>query len=187
MALTKLKPCKGRLLISEPFLNEPYFKRSVILLAEHNEEGSIGFILNKPIDIKLTRAIPDFPEYKGTLFLGGPVSKNQLFFIHTLGSKIEGSIEIMKDLFLGGNINELKKMITKKEIKSSDFRFFAGYSGWGPEQLNNELKAKSWIVTDATREQIMDENTIRLWGNVLKTMGNEYAMMANFPENPSLN
>ena len=182
-----LKPKPGALLISEPFNPEPKFKRAVVLISQHDKRGTIGFILNKPIDVKLKGSIPDFTEYKGALFLGGPINKNQLFFIHTLGPQIEGSIEIMEGLHWGGEITQLKKMILAKKVKSSDFRFFAGYSGWRPKQLDNEFKTKSWIVAQAKPEQIMDENTNRLWSNILKTMGNEYAMLANFPENPSLN
>ena len=187
ITLNKLKPAKGRLLISEPFLNEPYFKRSVIILVEHNDEGSMGFILNKPIEVNIKGSIPDFSEYKGSLFLGGPVKRDQLFFIHTLGDKINGSVQILDNLFLGGDLAQLKKMIKAKEIKESEFRFFAGYAGWGPDQLKNELKTKSWFVGSAQVAQIMDENTNRLWGNILKTMGKEYAILSNFPENPSLN
>ena len=187
IALSKLKPRKGRVLLSEPFLSEPYFKRSVIILTEHNEEGSIGFILNKPLDISLPSAIPDFPKFNGSLYLGGPVNKNKLFFIHTVGNKIKGSTEIINGLFWGGDINLLIKLIEANKVSASEFRLFAGYAGWGVKQLDNEFKAKSWIVAEADVEQIMDENTNRLWGNILKTMGKEYAMIANFPENPSLN
>lgn len=187
MALNKLRPCKGRILISEPFLREPFFKRSVIILTEHNELGSMGFILNKPIEMKSNGSIANFSQFNGPLFLGGPLNKNQLFFIHTLGEKVKGSLKISDGLYLGGDLKIITRLIETKRVKPSEFRLFAGYSGWGPNQLNQEIKEKSWIVADTDLENVMDKNFNGLWAKVLKGMGKEFAMMANFPENPSLN
>lgn len=185
--LNKLTPQQGRVLISEPFLNDAYFKRTVVLLAEHNEKGTFGFILNKPMDVKLNEAISDFPKYTNALYFGGPVNKDQLFYLHTLGDQIDESIEIMPGLFWGGNFETVKALLSKKKIKKDEIRFFAGYSGWEPGQLDNEMKEKSWIVCEAGVKEIMSGNTGNLWREILRSMGKEYAILANFPEDPSLN
>src|SRR4029077_16781585 len=101
------KPEKGKILISEPFLNDPNFKRTIILLAEHNEEGSIGFILNKPTNLKIKDTIEDFPEFDAIVYYGGPVQLNTLQFIHKAGDIIEGSLEIADGLFWGGSFDIL--------------------------------------------------------------------------------
>ncbi len=106
-----IRPSKGKILISEPLLSDNYFKRSVVLLAEHNEEGSFGIILNKPMDNKFNEILKDFPDFGGPLYLGGPVSNSSLFFIHTLGDVIENSQEIMDGLYWGGDIESVKELI----------------------------------------------------------------------------
>lgn len=187
MNRNKLKPGKGRLLISDPFLHDPSFKRSVILLTEHNEEGSVGFILNKPINIKLNDALEEFPKFDTDIYFGGPVQRDSLYYIHTMGNSISDSIEIYDGLYWGGNFEALKILIERKEVDPSELRFFMGYSGWKGEQLNAEMKKDSWIVTPASIESIMDIPHEKLWNNILKGLGKNYAMLANFPEFPSLN
>lgn len=187
MELNNIAPAQGKLLLSEPFQKDLYFKRTVVLLTEHNEMGSVGFILNKPLDIKIHEAIDDFPQCSNALYFGGPVSKNQLFYIHTLGDKIDGSMEIDKGIYWGGNFDTIRSLIEQDKIKPNELRFFAGYSGWEPNQLDKELEEKSWIVANGKLEYIMAASSHKLWGTVLKGMGQTYAVMANFPEDPSLN
>jgi putative transcriptional regulator len=180
-------PEKGKLLISEPFLLDPNFKRTIILLSEHNEEGSIGFILNKPTDLKLNMVLEDFPEFDATVYFGGPVQINTLQFIHRAGDIIEGSMEIQDGLYWGGSFEILKLLIETKQVEPEDFRFFIGYSGWGEGQLSNEMKTNSWLVTSATNDNIFSNEPDKLWGDVLKSMGKKFAILASFPENPSVN
>jgi len=106
-----MKPVRGTILISEPLLADNYFKRAVVLLAEHNEDGSFGIIMNKPIDNKFNEIVSDFPDYKGQLFLGGPVSNSSLFFIHTLGDLIDNSLKIMEGLYWGGDIESVRELL----------------------------------------------------------------------------
>lgn len=186
MAENKIPPEKGKLLISEPFLDDPYFKRSVVLITEHGEEGTIGFVLNKAIDLKLEDALPDFPKYDNKLFLGGPINRNQLYYIHTLGDQIEGSIPVMDGVYWGGNYESVKATLKDKSLIDR-IRFFAGYSGWAPEQLKEELDKKSWVVTEASKEFIMNPDNENLWKEVLKGMGEDYTFMTRFPEDPSMN
>jgi putative transcriptional regulator len=184
---TNIKPSPGKLLIAEPFLDDPYFKRSVVLLTEHNENGSIGFILNKPIEIKLKDAVGELPPIDSNIHLGGPVARETLHFLHTEGEQIDGSLEIMKGLFWGGNFETLKKLIEQDKIKPESIKFFVGYSGWEPEQLEKELKLNSWIVLEGDLSVIMKRNTANLWKDILKEKGNEFGIIADFPQDPTMN
>jgi putative transcriptional regulator len=184
----RINSLKGKLLISEPFLHDPYFQRSVVLMTEYDPLlGATGLILNKPIDLSLNDGLTDFPPYDGQVYLGGPVHKDNLFFIHTLGDKIEDSIEIMPGLFWGGNFETIKQLISSYQIDHNEIRFFAGFSGWETTQLEKEIEEQAWIVTDASPNLIMNTNDDKMWSEVLKRMGAEYAILANFPLDPSLN
>ncbi len=180
-------PGKGKILISEPFLNDPNFKRSIILLSEHNEEGSIGFILNKPTKFKISQIMDDFPEFEAPVYLGGPVQINTLQFIHRVGDMIEGSTEISEGLYWGGDFEILKLLIETNQVSPDDFRFFLGYSGWTEGQLDDELKINSWIVTSTSIDNIFSEEPDKMWREILKKMGKKYSILASFPENPSVN
>lgn len=182
----QLKPAPGVLLLAEPFMESPEFRRSVVLVTEHNENGTMGFILNRKLAIKPTQAIEDFPEFEDTLFYGGPVSTELLFYVHTLGDMLEGSIEVMKDVYMGGDFETLKDLLRQGKVKTSQIRFFAGYSGWTAGQLKRELKDHSWIVTSGLKKFVMKDNN-NLWKNILKGLGGKYAMIAEFPEDPTLN
>ncbi len=184
---TNIKPSEGKLLVAEPFLDDPYFRRSVVLLTEHNEKGSIGFILNKPIEIKLKDAVGELPPIDSNIHLGGPVARETLHFLHTEGKLIDGSLEIMKGLYWGGNFETLKKLITEDKIKAEAIKFFVGYAGWEPNQLENELKLHSWIVLPAKVKDIMKRNPANLWHDILKGMGKEFAVIADFPQDPTMN
>ncbi|OFY66321.1 MAG: hypothetical protein A3H98_02910 [Bacteroidetes bacterium RIFCSPLOWO2_02_FULL_36_8] len=181
------KPQAGKLLLSEPFLEDPNFKRSVILLTEHNENGTVGFILNKPSNYKLNEALQNFPAFDAPLFMGGPVQTDTLHFLHKLGNKLEGSIKIVDDVYWSGDFSTLKILIDVGQINPDQVRFFAGYSGWNPEQLTKEVKENSWIITDARRDYVFPETPEKLWRKILKDMGREFSIIANFPEDPSLN
>lgn len=187
MAPKNLKPKKGRLLISKPYLHDPYFKRSVVLLTEHNKEGSVGFILNKEVDIQIDEAVEEFPEFASKLFLGGPVQKDSLYYIHTLGDTISDSVEITKGIYWGGNFEVLKVLVESGKIKQSDIKFFMGYSGWDAAQLANELKNNSWLVVDVNKIDLINTESEALWPDILREMGGEYEILANFQEHPSLN
>lgn len=182
-----LKPTAGSLLVSEPFLLDSYFKRAVVLLSEHDEHGTLGFILNKPTDVRLNDAVEDFPDFDAPLYFGGPVETDTLFYIHTLGAKLEGAKEIAAGIWWGGDYEQLKYLINTKQISNTQIRFYAGYSGWEPKQLACELKDKSWLVSTSSRIFTFFDNPRNLWSQVLRSMGNEYAILANFPEDPNLN
>lgn len=180
-------PEKGKIIISIPFLNDPNFKRSIVLLSEHNEEGSIGFILNKPTNYYLNQVVEDFLEFNCPVFFGGPVQTNSLMFIHRAGDIIDGSVEIFDGLYWGGSFEILKILIEAKKINEKDFRFFVGYSGWSSGQLEEEMKHNSWIISSASTENIFSHDPDNLWRDILKSMGKKFAVLASFPENPSVN
>ena len=187
MNIKNIKPQKGSILISEPFLPDDNFKRSVILLCDHNEEGSFGLVINKNLELTVHDALEEFPEFEGNIYMGGPVESNTLHYLHTLGDVLDESIEIMNGLFWGGNFETLKILIEQKSISSDEIRFFLGYSGWGVGQLDDELKEKSWIVTNGRPDYIFNDHGEELWREILKEMGGQYFIMSNFPESPLLN
>ncbi len=178
---------KGKLLIAEPFLSDPYFKRSVVLLTEHNEKGSFGFILNKPIDLRLNDAIGDMPQIDAPIHLGGPVGRESLHFLHTLGDKLNGSLEVIPGLYWGGDFDQLKTLINTQQVQPNDIRFFVGYAGWSPNQLDEELERNDWMIVPAKLDYIMKQDTQDLWNNILTNLGHEYAVIANFPQDPGMN
>ena len=182
-----IKPAQGTLLISEPFLKDYYFRRSVILLAEHDDNGSFGLIINKRIEIKLREIIKDFPDFDANLYIGGPVKTDSLFVLHTLGNKIDNSSKIIQGLYWGGNIDTIKSMIEDKKITKEDIRFYIGYSGWDAQQLDRELKENSWVITKAKPKQLLFDAPEDMWKNMLKSMGREYASWVNYPLDPMMN
>ncbi len=188
MAKKFIEPTQGRLLLSEPALRDYYFARSVVLLVEHSEtEGTVGLILNKPIHMKLNEVAKDFPNVDYPIYLGGPVHPERLFYLHTIGEAIPGSIKVFNDVYWGGDITRLIELIELNQVDKSQVRFFIGYSGWNPGQLNNELSEKSWIVSSTNKRSIMGAHPEKLWSKLIKQMGSDYAIWANFPPDPVLN
>ncbi len=179
-----VEPEKGKLLISEPFLGDYYFKRAVVLLVDHSKEGSFGIILNKPLSVELSEVVKDFPNFDAQVFLGGPVEEDNLFFIHTLGDQIEGSIEILEGLYWGGNLEIVKEMMLLKKITSAQIRFYIGYSGWSPNQLDEELKRNSWVVSRTKSTYLLDVNPSDLWKSSLEKLGGDYSYWPKFPDDP---
>lgn len=180
-------PRKGRVLISEPFLQDVYFKRSIVLLTEYSDEGSVGFVLNKPISIKIGDVLNEFPKININISLGGPVNTNTLHYIHTLGDIIPDSIKIKDNLYWGGSFEAIKEVIQSPSYDNSQVRFFLGYSGWSPDQLENEIEENSWIVSDLPEKDIMNPKSETFWQKKLISFGNKYSLWPNFPENPQHN
>ena len=187
MTSEKIKPTKGKLLISVPFLNDFYFGRSVVLLTDHSEEGSVGFILNKPLETNVSQAIKELPKFNTSLYLGGPVENQSLFYIHTLGTLIADSMEIMEGLYWGGDFKSIITLIDDDVIGENDIKFFVGYAGWAPRQLARELKENSWVVAETNIREVMSNDPETFWKRVMKGAPKEYAVWADFPVNPSLN
>jgi len=181
-----ISPQKGKILIAEPFLPGSYFNRAIVLLVEHNDEGSVGFILNKPVDFPVREFYNEFPKFNNQLFMGGPVEIESVYYIHKLGKYIPDSLHIKDDLFWGGNFEQLKELIDSGFAGSDQVRFFLGYSGWDKDQLQEELNEDSWLVSDINSSIVMAD-TNELWKEMVKTLGGKYSLWENFPENPSMN
>ena len=183
-----IKPGKGDLLISEPFLPDPNFERTVVLLCENNEDGSIGFILNKPSLVSLGDIFDELKQVPKKLLIGGPVQQDSMHFLHRSIADIEGGTKIGEGIYWGGNFEQLKILMQNNRVDLDDVLYFLGYSGWAPGQLDEELKENSWIVSpDATANQVFDLNPELLWREVLKNMGGKYRMFSNYPTDPRLN
>lgn len=182
-----LAPAKGRVLISEPFMGDYYFGRSVVLLAEHNEEGSFGLIMNKQHDSSLNEIVKDFPDFDVPVYIGGPVQTDSLFFVHVLGDEIPDSSEIVKGLYWGGDLESVREMILLHAIKPDQIRFYLGYSGWEAKQLEGELKRNSWLVSTATSHGLMNTRPDKMWDRFLRKMGTDYDLWRRFPLDPQMN
>jgi putative transcriptional regulator len=182
-----LLPQKGRILISEPFLMDNYFKRSIVLLTEHTEEGSVGFVLNKPVNMKVNEIMADFPAIDAIVSLGGPVQTNTLHYIHTLGDIIPNSMKIIENVFWGGEFEVIKRLLESGSLNNENIRFFLGYSGWQSSQLDDELADNAWVVAEISPEEIMTPMNKHFWNKTLHRLGKKYQMWSNFPENPQMN
>ena len=180
-------PKQGRVLISEPFLNDSYFKRSIVLLTEHNDEGTVGFVLNKPVDLSVNEVLKDFPVMEANVSIGGPVGTNTIHYLHTLGQEIPNSVHVLGDIYWGGDFETLKLLVEAGKIGDKQVRFFVGYSGWKPKQLENEISENSWIVAELDPGMIMNKRSFDSWKDVLKQLGEEYKIWINSPDSPTLN
>ena len=186
--MLSVKPKKGKLLIAEPALTgDVSFNRSVVLLAEHNDEGSVGFILNKPLDYHISDLITEITvPFK--VFNGGPVEQDNLYFIHKVPHLINNSVEISDGIYWGGDFDMTIQLINQGVITEKEIRFFLGYSGWASLQLDQELLSKSWIVVPNQYESdIIQKSTKAFWKEHMIELGGDYLLWSNAPENPSLN
>ncbi len=182
------KPEKGNLLIAEPsIIGDISFNRAVILLADHNPLGSVGFILNKPLNYNLKDLIEgtesDFPVYNG-----GPVEQDNLYFIHKSPELIPNSVEISHGIFWGGDFSIVLNLINRGEISNEDIRFFLGYSGWDEQQLDHELASNAWLISENIyHNQIISKPCNSFWREKMLELGGDYSIWSNAPENPSYN
>ncbi len=183
-----VKPKKGDLLIAEPaIIGDVSFNRSIVLLADHSKDGSIGFILNKPLDYTIHDLIPEL-EVSFKVYNGGPVEQDNLYFIHKIPELIPNSIEISRGIFWGGDFSKVSELIKNNIINKNDIRFFLGYSGWASFQLESELKANSWLVSENTYEKnIIEKDYESFWKEKMLELGGEYSIWSNAPENPNYN
>jgi putative transcriptional regulator len=180
-----VSPVRGRLLIAEPFAQDIYFSRSIVLLVDFNHEGYMGLVLNKPLDKSLNHlfaqyGLPDFPIYRG-----GPVDEDRLFYLHNI-SKVDGAVKISDQLYVGGDIQQISECLKKDEEKYS-LKFFMGYSGWSLGQLKSEIKEESWVVSHVNID-IFEAVKERAWRESLLALNDQYfSMWLNFPYDPMSN
>jgi len=178
----------GKLLLATPeLLTDHIFSQAVILLAEHNEKGSMGFILNKPSPFLLSDFFPEMPV-GFQLWNGGPVDEEMLFYIHKTPDLLPGSVcfDPHKPLCLGGDFALLKNLVQEKEITQKNLKFFMGYSGWSADQLEQEIKDKAWFVVDNDID-IFQINPKNIWKEKLIALNPKNIVWKNSPINPKLN
>lgn len=181
----KIKP--GNILIAEPFMRDGYFKRSVVMICENRSDGAVGFILNKTVDMNIGDLIADFPEFESRVNFGGPVATDTIHYVHNVGDLLEGSTEITRGVYWGGDFEQLKFLIRTEVIKTSNVRFFVGYSGWSEGQLEEELEYGSWVVGDMHANYAFKAKQNQLWKTALDNKGERYTVIARMDELPSLN
>jgi putative transcriptional regulator len=179
---------KGILLTAEPFLKDPHFMRTTVLICEHNvTEGTFGFSLSKKIQTTLNQIVTDMDDWKIPVYLGGPIQRDTLHYIHQYPQYFEDAVKICEGVYWGGNFDNLKALIKNKKIDKAKIKFFLGYSGWSEGQLQEEINEKTWILSQGNKDIIFDTNAEDIWAESLKELGGKYKMMANFPTDPQLN
>jgi len=185
--MTMLNPKKGRLLVAEPsILSDDSFNRAIVLLTEHTENNSVGFILNKPLSYSINDLLPEINCFFN-IYQGGPVEQDNLYFIHRIPQLLTDSIEVANGVFWGGNFKQLKQLLNEGLLQETDIRFFLGYAGWDKNQLNTELQENSWFVAKNDFENIFSKDEETLWKNKLLQKGGAYKLWANAPNNINLN
>jgi putative transcriptional regulator len=175
-------PKSGSLLVSEPFLSDPNFRKTVVLLCEHEAAGSFGFVLNKLLDLDTDEVVPELLEYNFPIYYGGPVEPNTLHFIHRKGEMIADSFPIGEDVFWGGDIHLVDRLIQQGVAKPEDFKFFIGYSGWGEAQLNAEIEQKAWWLTSVDSKIVFSTDLAEMWPSCVKKLGPDFAYLAGSPD-----
>jgi putative transcriptional regulator len=177
---------KGKLLISKPLISDGNFHNTVVFLTEYSPAGVVGFIINKPLKLNLSDLVDGITKPNTTLYNGGPVDSDCLYYIHKAPNKIDGSIHIVNDLYWGGNIDQVIGLIKSGVLNSNEIRFFLGYSGWDSDQLNHEINSDSWFV-DEIDQSLFECDLETLWINRLKSKSDSYKIWANAPHDISLN
>ena len=180
---------KGMFLVAAPSLRDPNFRQSVVLLCEHGPEGALGVVVNRPTAMSISEALPQVPILEGSshvLYAGGPVQTNQVMLLYRGDQLPENSHHVFDGVCLGGDMNMVERILTAAGTTES-FRAYLGYSGWGPGQLENEMKTGSWITLPADPALLFEKDPARVWGEILLSLGEEYRLYAEMPFDPSYN
>ena len=176
-------PSRGKILISEPFLRGETFGRSVILLIDHTEEGSMGLIINKQLPLSVNDIIDDFKYLDNIpLFKGGPVATDTLFYLHTL-KDVTGAMPIGNGLYLNGEFDEIKKYVLAGNKIEDSIR----YSGWDGDQLSTEISENTWLISKSEKDYLMNNNSKDMWKEALEKLGSKYETWSRFPQVPTNN
>lgn len=177
----------GTFLIAEPFMQDPTFFRSVVMLVEHNEDGTLGFAINKRLELLLPDLVEAPEGMEFPVYLGGPVQQDTLFFMHSLGESIDNSLQVRDNLWWSGDFNSLFERYKEGLVSIDNTRIFLGYSGWGLGQLIEECEAKSWLTAIAASKFVFEDDDKHLWQKILGSLGGAYSEISRFPVHPSMN
>jgi len=176
---------KGNILIAQPALYDVAFNRSVVLITDHNEEGSVGFILNRPlnnsVNMYVSELLPQFPVYEG-----GPVETQNLYYLHKRPDLIQNSEPISHGLYWSGEYEDVRNALNNNLIGQNEIRFYLGYSGWGENQLQSEIEDNAWIAVKDDVDIFQEWNN-NLWKLQMKKLGGEHLIWLNTPADPSMN
>ncbi|MEE9374479.1 MAG: YqgE/AlgH family protein [Saprospiraceae bacterium] len=179
---------KGSLLIAEPFMSDQHFGRSVILLCSHEDKvGTVGFVLNKELDLTVNDLMSDFPEFEAPVYSGGPVAAETIHYIHDKGGILDDSEEVGNGIYWGGDFDKLKFLIKSELIMPHNIRFFLGYAGWSENQLKDELTYGSWLVSPMHSNFVLYTKPQELWQKVMIQKGNSYEVIGQMPDSYYLN
>lgn len=176
---------KGNILIARPAVYDYTFNRTVILITDHNDKGSVGFILNKPLNQDVSTFISEF-ESEFPVYEGGPVETQNLYYIHKRPDLIANSEKISHGLYWSGDYEDVRDAINSGLIQKDEIRFYLGYSGWGENQLKTEIDENAWIVVDEKVDIFQDWDN-NLWKEQMKNLGGEHLIWLNTPADPSMN
>ena len=179
-------PIPGDVLVAEPPMADPNFRRTVILLCEHTTDGSFGLVLNRPAGLSLAQATDEAFAFDAELGVGGPVQPDTLHYLHPYGD-LEGALPVLDDVFWGGDFDALRAAIADGWADADRVRFFVGYSGWGAGQLDAEVDEDSWIVLPGSADLVFADGDDALWRQVLRQLGGEYALLSTMPDDPRMN
>jgi len=179
-----MESLRGQLLISSGGLHDPNFRHTVVLIGEHNEDGALGVVLNRALDVTVQEAIPalaDLVPPDTPLYEGGPVRPNSPVLLADLKGR-EGDLHVFGSIgFLVGEIStEARSSVVRARV-------YAGYSGWGPGQLEAEMAANAWILEPAQDTDVFTDEPDLLWRRVLERKGEPYRKLAKLPYDPSMN
>jgi putative transcriptional regulator len=177
----------GVLITAAPMMRDPNFRRSVVLLCHHNEEGTFGLILNRVLPFKNDELEQLLGGWSPTLRFGGPCQSNTVHYLHALSDDLPDAQHVADRIFWGGDFDRVQELARESLLSESNFQFFLGYAGWGPDQLESEVANNDWIVAPAYGDLIFDTAPERLWSAVMRNMGGTNALLANFPADPRLN
>lgn len=176
---------RGQLLVAGPSLVDPNFRRTVVLVGEHNEEGALGVVLNRPTELSVEDVVPPLSALTGDgarVFIGGPVRPSDAVVLVEFDDPGKADLPVLGGIgFLIGDIDPGSLVGLRRA------RVFAGYAGWGPGQLEGELEESSWIVEGALPADVFDEDPEELWSSVLRRKGGDYLLISTMPFDPSRN
>ena len=181
---------KGYFLIANPVLPDPNFSRTVVLLCNHDSEGSFGLVINRtaPISSKEVFSEMGMSSFSSDkIYVGGPVSPSQVFYLCRSEKPLPELETICEGVYLGMSWELLDNLITRFKNPEKNIRFYLGYSGWGAGQLAGEMTRLSWLTTQAYSEYVFQENEDGIWANVVCSLGKDYEYLLNAPINPQWN
>jgi putative transcriptional regulator len=181
MGAEKIK--KGDILLAEPFMSDGNFKKAAILITDLHNTGSVGFILNKPMNVNVSDLLASFPEFESNVYFGGPVATDTIHYLHTVGDLLEGSHYILNGVYWGGDYQKLKFLIKSGLINPSQIRFYIGYSGWSSGQLEAELEDGSWVIAYGDPNYVFKSAHHSLWKQVMMDKSDIMGILADIPDN----